>query len=225
MSQDHPPQGPLTGRDLARDFADEFLSFDRGLLYTWRAMLLRPGPTVRTYVETRDPRLTKPLRFFVINTAVLTAVMLLLRPLLDAAMALASEHQRRVGAFVLEHTLFINAAGLPLAALALWLLLRRRGERFVACLVQATYVQAMVMLFNAVTALIVVPLQVKGPATLALGFAAITGVAIALWTLWAWAGFIGGSRLRAFGLALIAQLAQAAAAGGLVAALRAAGVW
>ncbi len=61
----------LTMAAFWRDFGDEVLSLDRGLPWTFWQMLVRPGATVRRYVQQRDARVVRPLRYFLIGFAVL----------------------------------------------------------------------------------------------------------------------------------------------------------
>ncbi|HET7845769.1 MAG TPA: DUF3667 domain-containing protein [Xanthomonadales bacterium] len=63
------PVPRLTLRAIGEQVADELLSFDRGLPWTFAQLSWRPGNAVRAYLERRDPRLTKPLRYFVIVLA------------------------------------------------------------------------------------------------------------------------------------------------------------
>lgn len=64
-----PPR--LTMAAFWRDFGDEVLSLDRGLPWTFAQMMLRPGFLVRRYVLVRDPRVVRPLRYFLIGFALL----------------------------------------------------------------------------------------------------------------------------------------------------------
>lgn len=71
---DPTPVPRLSARVFFADVADELFSLDRGVPYTLGQLLLRPGPTIRRYIEQRDPRLTKPFRLVVICLALVAAL-------------------------------------------------------------------------------------------------------------------------------------------------------
>lgn len=54
-----------------RDLGDEAFSLDRGLPWTFVRMTRNPGATIRAFVVDRDPRITRPLRYFLIGFALL----------------------------------------------------------------------------------------------------------------------------------------------------------
>lgn len=64
-----PPPPRLTMRAVGAQLVDEFASLDRGWPFTLGQLLRRPGHALRRYVEWRDPRYTKPLRYFVVALA------------------------------------------------------------------------------------------------------------------------------------------------------------
>lgn len=68
----------LSTQIFLRELADEFFSLDRGLPWTFWQLLRHPGATIRRYVEWRDPRLTRSLRYLVISLAVTALVLHLL---------------------------------------------------------------------------------------------------------------------------------------------------
>lgn len=72
-SSPRPSLGRLSVAEFLRDVGDELFRGDRGLPWTLGQLFLRPGWVVRRYLETRDPRLTRPLRLalFCIATAAL----------------------------------------------------------------------------------------------------------------------------------------------------------
>lgn len=59
-----PPR--LTLQTFFHDAADELLSFDRGLPYTFLTLFRAPARVVREYIDWRSTRVTKPLRYFLI---------------------------------------------------------------------------------------------------------------------------------------------------------------
>lgn len=71
-----PPAPPprLTMRAFWRDFGDEAFSLDRGLSWTFARLTRNPGAAIRAYVVDRDPRMTRPLRYFLVGFALLALV-------------------------------------------------------------------------------------------------------------------------------------------------------
>lgn len=69
---DHPP--PLTMKAFWHDFSEEVLSLDRGLPWTFARMGVAPGRLIRRYVDLRDPRIVRPLRYFLVGFALLALV-------------------------------------------------------------------------------------------------------------------------------------------------------
>ncbi len=62
----------LDSRRFMAELAAELIGADRGLRYTCRELLLRPGLTIRRYIIERDARLTRPIRFLLITLALAT---------------------------------------------------------------------------------------------------------------------------------------------------------
>jgi hypothetical protein len=56
----------LSVAEFARDVADELFHADRGLPYTVAMLTLRPQLLLRRWLEQRDPRCTRPFRYFLI---------------------------------------------------------------------------------------------------------------------------------------------------------------
>lgn len=71
--ESRPPR--LTVASVFAEMADELFSLDRGLPYTAWCVLRSPGSTARRYVETRDPRLTRPFRLALIVLALCALVL------------------------------------------------------------------------------------------------------------------------------------------------------
>ncbi len=63
-----PPR--LDARTLLLDLVQEITSWERGLAYTFRLLTRAPHLAVTDYIERRDARLIKPMRYFLICFAV-----------------------------------------------------------------------------------------------------------------------------------------------------------
>lgn len=59
-------------RAFFADVSDQLFSLDHGVPWTLGQLFRRPGPAIRSYIENRDPRMTKPLRLAVIVLAIIT---------------------------------------------------------------------------------------------------------------------------------------------------------
>ncbi len=57
----------LTMAAFWRDFSDEVFSLDRGLPWSFWQLLVRPGHFIRLYIEQRDPRATRPVRYYLVG--------------------------------------------------------------------------------------------------------------------------------------------------------------
>lgn len=77
MATSEPAVPRLSARAFFDEVASELFSLDRGVPYTLWQLLLRPGPTIRRYVELRDARLTRPFRLVLICLAFAAAIMVL----------------------------------------------------------------------------------------------------------------------------------------------------
>lgn len=64
---DHAAPERLTMAAFWRDFSDEVFSLDRGLPWSFWQLLVRPGQFIRLYIEQRDPRATRPVRYYLVG--------------------------------------------------------------------------------------------------------------------------------------------------------------
>ena len=56
-----------------------FLNFDRGILYTVRELLLRPGKTVRQFIQEDRNRLVKPIVFIIVCSLIYSLIQQVVR--------------------------------------------------------------------------------------------------------------------------------------------------
>ncbi len=207
---------PLTARDLWREVVDELFSLDRGLPYTFVSLWRAPGVTVRRYVETRDPKVTRPVRYFLVAAGAMAATVLALRTRLVAlGQTPTTGEQAAIANFAIENLLVINAVGVVCGALVLRLIFSKRGTTFGETLVLSAYSGAQAMWLNvAFAALIVVA---RHP-----WIAVVGSVAMVAYNLWFWATYFGGRArdwLLAFAAYLLGQGVLGALAYGVTRAL------
>lgn len=140
---------PLTMRQFWRDLADELLSVERGLPWTFLRLCRHPGRLVRDYVRHRDPRIVRPLRYFLIGVALL-ALAFQASGASDAAEAGFHEGFRQSEGgtaaaeavwWVLSHVeWWLVGAWLPATATAVCLAFRRSRPDFAEAWVLGLYV-------------------------------------------------------------------------------------
>jgi hypothetical protein len=177
---------PLTLKDLWQQVADELFSLDRGLPYTILQLFRAPGATVRRYVLERDPRITRPIRYFLIPGTAFAALTLALRPRLDALTQVrAGTREAAISEFAYDNLLLLAAAGIVVGAIATWIVFRSRRPTLAETGVLSTYANAQ-------------GLWINGPMLAALAFGApsvvsiLGGLALFAYNLWIIADYFGG---------------------------------
>jgi hypothetical protein len=63
-----PPVSPSVR--CSKDIRDQFIHFDQGFLYTIKELALRPGHSIREYVEGKRVRHVKPIKFMIWAAAI-----------------------------------------------------------------------------------------------------------------------------------------------------------
>jgi hypothetical protein len=151
----HQPPPRLTMAAFWRDFSDEVLSLDRGLPWTFWQLLVRPGWLVRLYVDRRDPRVSRPVRYFLLGF-VLLALMMGSRSPKGASDSLESIIRSGFGDAgggaavwtVLEHPVLLALVTIvPATASGLRLAYARHAPTFAEMWVFAVYVIAQVFVY------------------------------------------------------------------------------
>ncbi len=185
MSRDaetRPPRLTLTA--FLASVGDEVFSLERGFPWTFWQLVRRPGWAVRRYVEWRDDRLTRPLRYLIVAVALAALLLHALgvdRSFLsgvelgaqgsgaDAARAAA------IAAVFARFDLILLLVWVPAVALAVRLAYRRHGINLVEAIVLAAFVLAQVCLLQALLILVLAPTQLQDSA------AAIAGLLAVVW--------------------------------------------
>ena len=60
----------LNLKDVIEEFLDTLFNFDRGLIYTFGNLLIRPALVALNFIEGRRKRFTSPVKYFVISTII-----------------------------------------------------------------------------------------------------------------------------------------------------------
>ena len=200
--------GPVTLREIAAEFGDEFLSWDRGLPGTFFALFVRPARVVRAYLDERSRRYTRPLRYLLLSVALGLLANWWAYDHGDAERLLSpQEQQLRQSAFLIEHAALMTLLILPLVAVGMRLAFAGLGLRYVDALVLLGYTQAQVNLVS-----LVIPLWHATVGSRVLDVPVV--IAVIGYLIWAWASTARGRAWRRWLSAVIAfVLAQAINAG------------
>jgi hypothetical protein len=155
-SIDPAPPERLTMAAFWRDLGQEAFSLDRGLPWTVLEMFRRPGALVRDYVVTRDARIVKPLRHFLVGFALLALVFSLAGGAASFREGLfegASGRGRDASAalwWLLGHVqVVLVLVVMPAGALALERVYRRHGPTFAEMWVLCLFVAGQAMMVAA----------------------------------------------------------------------------
>ncbi|HRQ64101.1 MAG TPA: DUF3667 domain-containing protein [Xanthomonadaceae bacterium] len=165
-AEPRPPR--LTLGAFLASVGDEVFSLERGFPWTFWQLARRPGWAVRRYVEWRDPRLTRPLRYLIVAVALAAVLLHALgvdRSFMagvelgaqgsgaDAARAAA------IAAVFARFDLILLLVWVPAVALAVRLAYRRHDINLIEAIVLAAFVLAQVCLLQALLILVLVHAQ------------------------------------------------------------------
>lgn len=137
----------LTLRDMPHDVLHSIWHVDKGILYTLRTMIRRPGPTIREYLAGKRVDHFRPLSllFFITGVYALlfSALHINMLPPRDPAMPEAVyQMQASFSAFFMKYLTWCYLATVPAWALAARLFLRRGGFNYAECLIIASFITA-----------------------------------------------------------------------------------
>ncbi|QHT69337.1 DUF3667 domain-containing protein [Rhodocytophaga rosea] len=151
----------VTFRKIYKEFLHDYLGFDSGIFYTTRNLLLRPGHTVNEYLAGRRKPYLKPLQYylilltlyFVISSLFNIDLMKLGQSMTQDAGLTSSyspQMQEKMQKFnyIFDGNLkVITTLMLPLTALALLMVYRRKNYNFTELLVFTLYIYGLTMAF------------------------------------------------------------------------------
>lgn len=166
---DPTPPERLTMAAFWRDLGEEAFSLDRGLPWTVREMFRRPGALVRDYVLTRNPRIVKPLRFFLVGFALLALVFSMAggaasfrEGLFDGASGRGQDASAAIWWLLGKVQVLLVLVVLPAGALALERVYRRHGPTFAEMWVMCLFIAGQAMIVAALPFALGEWLQVPG---------------------------------------------------------------
>ncbi|MBS0214224.1 MAG: DUF3667 domain-containing protein [Proteobacteria bacterium] len=136
---------------IGHELEHSVLHMDRGILYTLRQLMLRPGELIRDYLEGRRANLVKPLLLLMILSAAIVFLSGMLgvgtmAAQFDGTPVSQDEAFRRADAWMTAHFALVTILLLPLEALAFKLVFRgTRGLNYPEWLVIIAFLTAQTM--------------------------------------------------------------------------------
>ena len=143
---------PVSWHYIWHEIPHSVWHIDRGIAYTLRQLLTRPGHTIREFLEGKRINHYRPLALLLI----LGAVVVFVQHGLDVSIMKSSQgafgtpnadasariqaFQAQAFAFIERNQNLINIATIPLYAFWLWFMFRRRGYNYPQMLVAQTFI-------------------------------------------------------------------------------------
>ncbi|WP_081768438.1 DUF3667 domain-containing protein [Hymenobacter swuensis] len=137
----------FTMADMPHDVLHSIWHIDKGILYTLRTMIRRPGATIREYLAGKRVDHFRPLAllFFITGLYALlfSALHINMMPPRDPAMPEAVyQMQTSFNTFFMKYLSWFYVATVPAWALTARLFLRRGGYNYAECLIIAAFITA-----------------------------------------------------------------------------------
>ena len=178
----------ITFKQILKDLRDHFIHFDQGFLFTMRDLTLRPGDTIREYLEGKRVKHIKPLRYLFWSSAisfVFTQYINLEEKIfqgLEQEGHAVTDQKRQVAHKIMQwfesHHSIVMLFTIPTVSVCSWLFFRKKGFNYAEFFTANTYLMAQISLFSIGVMLI----QILVPV---LNVAAIGIIGTIQWTLWA----------------------------------------
>ena len=142
----------LTMTDMPHDILHSIWHVDKGILYTLKTMVRRPGPTIRAYLAGKRVDHFRPLSLLFMITglyALLSSVLhIQMLPPRDPAMPEAVwKMQQASTGFFMKYMSWCYVAMVPVWGLFARWFLRRGGYNYAECLIIAAFVTAIMNFF------------------------------------------------------------------------------
>ncbi len=142
----------LTLKDMPHDVLHSIWHVDKGILYTLRTMVRRPGPTIRAYLAGQRADHFRPLSLLFMITglyALLAAVLhIQMLPPRDPTVPEAVWKMQQVSTgFMMKYLSWGYVATVPVWALFARWFLRRGGYNYAECLIIAAFITAIMNFF------------------------------------------------------------------------------
>ena len=146
--------GRLDWHWLSHEVQHGIFHVDRGIFFTLKELLVRPGHAIRDYVEGKRKRYFAPFGLIML----LGAISVVFVQWLDIDFKAMSPPTARPGQMqmpdmgeMMSHQTLMYLAMIPFMAVGTWLCLRKYGYNFVEHLVINTYIGALVAIISLIT--------------------------------------------------------------------------
>ncbi|TYZ06573.1 DUF3667 domain-containing protein [Hymenobacter lutimineralis] len=191
----------LTLTDMPHDILHSIWHVDKGILYTLKTMVLRPGPTIRAYLAGQRVDHFRPLSLLFMITGLYALLWAVLHiqafPPKDPNMPEAVwQMQMTSTKFFMKYLSWCYVAMVPVWALFARWLLRRGGYNYAECLIIAAFITAMCNFFS----LLYLPVMYKYSGTPQIGTVSMLFmVPVFAYTTWAYGSLLAHTGMRLFG--------------------------
>lgn len=178
---------------------EHVLHFERGILYTIRELLTKPGENIRKYLSENRSRLVKPIIFIILTSLIYTLISHFFH--IDEYVNYGGFEKSSIGSFfkwAQNNYGYLNILTSVFIALWLKVFFKKYGYNFYELLIMLCFVMGISMLLFAVFAVIEGLLHIK-----LLNFAGIVGV---IYLSWAIGNFFEKKKLSNYLKALISYL-------------------
>ncbi|MDF7812264.1 DUF3667 domain-containing protein [Hymenobacter sp. YC55] len=142
----------LTLKDMPHDILHSIWHVDKGILYTLKCMVLRPGPTIQAYLAGKRVDHFRPLSLLFM----VTGLYALLHSVLHIEMVMPRDSnmpeavyqmQKTSMTFMMKYLSWFYVASVPVWALFARWFLRRSGYNYAECLIIAAFIIAICNFF------------------------------------------------------------------------------
>lgn len=190
-------------RDMPHDVLHSIWHVDRGILYTLKTMVLRPGTTIRSYLAGQRVDHFRPLSLLFMITGLYALICAVLHisflPPHDPKVPEAVWQIQQTSAnFFMKYMSWFYVAMVPVWALFARWLLRRGGYNYAECLIITAFITAILNFFS----LLALPLMYQYSGTPAIGTVSLVYMLpVVGYATWAY-----GSLLKHTGMRLAGRL-------------------
>jgi len=133
--------GRITITQVFKDIRSHFVHFEQGFLYTTKELIIRPGHSIKEYIEGRRARHTKPVKYMLWATAISFLVIHFLgfqeKLIEEIALSQGSGNEEKsvqmgknISDFLTRHPSLLMLSLLPGIAFCSWSLFRNKGFNY-----------------------------------------------------------------------------------------------
>ncbi|MBK6997133.1 MAG: DUF3667 domain-containing protein [Lewinellaceae bacterium] len=153
--------GRITFLQVFKEFRQHLIHFETGFLFTMKELMLRPGYTIREYLEGKRVKHIKPLKFALWATAISFVVLHFLGN--DKLLLENIEHNgpnsiksqaivQKLSAWIFNNPSILQLFIIPTIAFSSWLFFRKKGYNYAEHIVISAYLLGELSLYSMFTA-------------------------------------------------------------------------